>query len=477
MVITINKVIKNFLSISFANLTSQVLTFLVVAYYARILGTDIFGHISTVQAIMMYFTMFVMLGLQTFGTREVSKDEDNIKSIVGKIIFLRTVAFFASYILIVIFYFVNKGNSIFNNLLLIYGITLLPAAFNLDWVFSGLQEMQYNAVYNLIKNLIPCFLIFIFFKTEKQLFLIPLFTLLGLFFALIYQIYVFFRKRKFKISISINKEEIRKYIFYGLPFMFSGVLAMINCNVDRIVIEFTRSSGEAGIYSAGYNIIMFLTNIITLIFTPMFPLLIKYFHEKEFSRLNSVINNLTKIISFIALPIFAGGVILSKDIILLLFGYKYESGYISFAILMIYILILFIREIYGYCLNAWNLEKTYLKIVFISSMINLVFNLIFTPIYGMNIAAFITVISEIINLLLMKKYTENILKIKVFTYFIKTLIPTIVMSFVIIIIKNLNLSVLINILFAVLVYFAAAIIFRTISLKEVKLLFSKEGTI
>jgi O-antigen/teichoic acid export membrane protein len=478
MVIIINKVVKNFLSISFANLVSQVLTFLVVAYYAHILGPNEFGDLSTVQALMLYFTMFVMLGLQTYGTREVSKAEANINYTVGNIALLRVIAFFISYIILFVFSFFNKGNTVFNNLLLLYGITLLPSALNLEWVFSGLQEMQHNAMYNLIKTILPCVLIFIFFKNKQQIFLIPIFTSAGLFAALIYQLYIYFINKRFNFLIKLKFENFIQYIRFGLPFMMSGILAMINCNVDRIVIRFTRSAWEAGVYSAGYNIIMFLTNIVTLIFIPFFPLLIKFYHTKELQELKKIIDNIVRIIALIAVPIFVGGVLLSKEIILLLFGEKYLGGHVSFAILMIYILILFIREIYGYCLNAWNLERKYLKIVFISSMVNLILNLVFTRYYGMNIAAIITVLSEVINLFLMRRFANNVLKIHVLKQFRNTLVPTIIMGVAIIVLKYLNINVLVNVFVAMIIYFAAVIKFKYISIEELRMLISKkEGSI
>jgi O-antigen/teichoic acid export membrane protein len=478
MVRKINRVVKNFLSISFANISSQVFTFLVVAYYARILGSSLFGDISTVQAVIVYFTMFVMLGLQTYGTREISKSEKYLENIVGNILILRIMAFILSYSIIIVYTLIDHNNVAFNKLLLLYGIILLPTAFNLEWVFSGLQEMQHNAIYNLVKNLLPSLLIILFLKNKEQFYVIPIFTIIGLVAALCYHFYIYFIKRNHKVSFIIKCHSLKRYLKYGYPFMLSGVLATLNGNVDRIVIKFTRGSAEAGVYYSGYSIIIFLTSIITLLFTPVFPLFIKYFHEKKFDKLTTVINNIVKVIAVISLPIFAGGILLSRDIILLLFGREYVNAYFSFAILMGYILILFIREIYAYCLNSWNKEKIYLKIVFISSMINLFFNMIFTPLYGMNIAAVITVLSEVINLLLMRKYTQKILRFEVFRYFGKTIIPTIIMSLSIFLIKYFNLHILINIFTAIVVYFTAILLLKVITIRDIKMaLFKKEGSI
>nr|WP_242946856.1 polysaccharide biosynthesis C-terminal domain-containing protein [Clostridium haemolyticum] len=55
------------------------------------------------------------------------------------------------------------------------------------------------------------------------------------------------------------------------------------------------------------------------------------------------------------------------------------------------------RENYGYSLNAWNKENKYLKSVIISSLTNLILNLIFIPIYGIIAASITTLVSEVLN--------------------------------------------------------------------------------
>jgi O-antigen/teichoic acid export membrane protein len=467
MVFKINKIAKNFLSIGSANLISQVLVFLIGTYYARILGTSNFGNISVVQAIMVYFTMIALLGLQTFGTREISKNRANASIIVGDILSIRLFVSVACFLLIVIIAFLNN-DVVYRTLLILYGLTIFPSALNIDWVFTGTENMHFNAFYNILKNLIPFILILVFLKSSKDINLIPLFTLAGLVLGFLYQIFVYLRIEKLKISFKLNGDKTKAYIKSGFPFLLSGILAMINCNVDRIIIGYTRSSGEAGIYSAAYYIILFLTNVVTVIFLPVFPQLINFFHEKKFEALENLVNGISKVIIMVCVPAAVGGILLSKQIILLLFGRDYYTAYIPFSILMVYILLLFVREVYGYGLNAWNREKIYLNIVAVSSMVNLILNLIFTPKYGMNIAAFITLISEIINIIFMRKYAKAVVNVSTFNHFIKILLPTLAMAIGIVIFNYFNVNVIVNIIVAIGVFFAAVVIFRYFTISEVK---------
>ena len=475
MVFKINRIAKNFLSIGFANIISQLLVFLIGAYYARILGAGNFGNISVVQAIMIYFTMICLLGLQTYGTREISKNRNNAGTIVGDILSFRLIAAMFCFVAIIILAFMSGSDIVYRTLFILYGLTIFPAALNIDWVFTGTENMHFNAVYSIIKNIIPFAFILMFLKSSKDVNMIPLFTLAGLIVGMFYQAYAYIYKEKLTVSIKLNLNKAKNYFLWGLPFLLSGILAMVNCNVDRIIIKYTRTSFEAGIYSSAYYIVLFLTNVVTIIFVPVFPKLINYFHEKKFKELKNITDNISKVIVMVCVPAAVGGILLSKSIILLLFGQEYYTAYVPFSILMIYVLLLFLREIYGYGLNAWNKEKTYLNIVLFSSMTNLILNLIFTPRYGMNIAACITVLSEIINFILMKKYAERVVNVNILKHLVKITLPTAIMALSIVLLGFLNINVLVIILVAIIVFFTSVVIFKYFSVSDIKAFVVKKG--
>jgi O-antigen/teichoic acid export membrane protein len=439
-----------------------------VAYYARTLSVEGFGKVSFAQSILVYFTMITLFGFQTLGTKEVSKDSKGHESLVGYVTSIRFAVALISFIVIIIIAITIDKGLVFKNILIIYGITLFPIAFNIDWFFSGTQEMQYNGIYNILKGLIPFILLIIFLKNESHIYLIPIFTLVGLVVAVFYQFYIYRIKKKLRFKFNMDKNKYKSYIIASTPFLISGLLSMINCNIDSIIIGLTRSEYELGIYSSAYKIIFFLINIIAVIFTPFFPLLISLYHDKSHESLKSLVNNISKIIMMLALPITVGGIILSKDIIVLLFGEKYMEAYGPFIILLIYIFILFMRETYGYSLNAWNMEKKYLKIVSISAAVNLILNILLIPTWGVLAAALTTVISEIINFAMMRKYCFKVARTDYISNIFRLLIPILIMTGQIILFKYLNINVLINISIAIILYFLSIVYFKYITVEDVK---------
>lgn len=464
-----NKVIKNFFSMGFSTIVSQLVSFLTVTYSAHVLDKSGFGDISTVQAIIVYFSITVLFGLQTYGQREVAKDRTNIGNIVGEITAFRIIIFILSFIVLAFLAFILSFNSkSMAVLLILYSLTLLPNALCIDWVYNGIQEMKYNAVYNVLKNVIPFILIYLFLKKPSQINYYAVFILLGLAVATIYHFYIYFFREKFSLRLKINWSGIKKYTLYGWPFLASGILATINLNVDRIVIRFSWGSAVTGIYASAYTIISFLTNIETIIFGVVFPLMVSYYSDENMTALKDLIKNVSKVVVAVITPIVLGGIILSKDIIVLLFGKVYESAYMPLSILLFYTLILFVREVYAYGLNAWNMEKKYLKAVTISSLFNLIANLILTPHFGMNMAALITVISEGITIFIMKYYSDKIIKVAKYEFYLKILLPCFSMGVVTWMLKYFHVNVVLNIILSAVGYMAFVIIFKYFTVDDIK---------
>lgn len=472
-----NRVAKNFIFITCSNLLSQLLVFLTGAYYARIVGISLFGDVTTVQNMINYFTIFVSFGLQTYGTREVAKNDDKIDKVTGDILSFRIILFVISFIVIFVislFFAKFEHNVVLAKLFVIWGLTLLPTAVCIDWVYSGLQKMGYNAIYNIIKTGLPFLLLYLFLKNKRGIYLIPIFTVAALVVGSIYQMYIFFIREKFYLKLRFNKASVKKYVVYGFPFVTSGILAVINGNIDRLVIYFSRGSYEAGIYGGAYYPIFFLTNVVSMIFIPIFPAMITYFNEGSKEKMKELMSKTSRLIAAFIVPVTAGGIILSKDIIVFILGKNYSKAGVPFSILIFYILILFFREIYGNGLNACNLEKKYLKAVFVSAVLNFIFNVIFTPKYGMNVAASITVASEVVNLVMMKYYSRDVIIVKNTINIVKVIVPTLIMAAVTMVFKYYNINIVINIAASSVVFISAVFITKYITVSEIKSLIRKE---
>ena len=226
----------------------------------------------------------------------------------------------------------------------------------------------------------------------------------------------------------------------SFPFFFSGIFATINCNIDTIFLGYMTNPVEVGLYNSAYKIINMLIVIATIIFTPVYPILIELYNNENsinFNKLTNLVNIVRKIIMIISIPILFISFILGKNIISTFYGETYIEASNVLSILLIYVALLYIRELYGYRLNACGLQNKYMKIVCFSAFINIVLNIILIPIWGMIGSAITTLVSEIINLIFMYYISQKYKYIKnVNNYLVKIIVSSLIISIICVFIKT-----------------------------------------
>lgn len=467
----LNRVVKNFLSLTMANVIGQAAMFIAVIYTARYFGPSEFGIINFSNVIVTYFTAIANFGLQTLGTIEIAKSNENKNFKINTIISLRLVLAIVAYILIILVsIFINRSIE-YKLSILFYGLTVFPTAIYVDWIFNANEEMQYNSHSIIIKNFLYSALVIvsIFIFRIKNVYYLALFMFLSTLISSVYLLRIVKVHYNIKFKFILDIKEYKRLIFSAWPFFFSGIFATINSNIATLMLGFMRSDYEIGIYNSVYKIVNVFTMIAGLLFTPVYPLLIKYYSQNKKVKLNLLLNNLRKIVYVIAVPLVFVAFVLNKEIVTTLYGSKYQEAYSIFTLLIIYAAIFFIREIYGYALNAWSLQKKYMIIVLISSLYNIISNIIFINKFGIQGASLNTLVSEIINLVLMAKVGISAVKIKYQNLFIIKIIGcSIVMSLFIKLFRNITSNGITLSILGAFTYFICIFIFRVITKEDLK---------
>ncbi|WP_139906019.1 flippase [Clostridium thermarum] len=462
---------KNFFYVSFGNITSQILNFAIMVYVANVFGPGQFGIISFVNIVVMYFFYLASFGLYGLGVIEASKNRKSLKKTVDTIVSLRIVLAIIVFILLCIVTLFIQEDKNFKIMLLINGLTILGSSFYIDWVFNGIEEMKYSSISVIIKNVVYCILIgaLIGSGISRSIYIVPISLVIATFASSGYLFWAYIKRQKQRFSFRFNIREYKALLGESWPFFFNGIFALVNLNMDTLMLGVLKTNYEVGLYNSVYRIASALILVISFFFTPVYPMLISNFNEGKHETLTLIINKLRKLMITICIPIFLGAFILNKEIMSTLYKDDYLIAANTFTILMVYIAILSIREIYGYELNAWGQQKKYMKAVSVSAVYNIIGNALLIPHFGIEGAAINTLISEIINYMLMKKYANEVLKIQYENrYILKILISGMCLAATVYLMKLITANALYIISVAGTVYFAAIFLTKAFTLNELK---------
>jgi O-antigen/teichoic acid export membrane protein len=463
---TAQKIAKNLFSLATAQIISQLLGFIAVAYLARVLGAEGFGKLGFATAILAYFMLLVNLGLDAFGIREVARNKDAINRYVNNTLTIKLVAsIFAFVLLLILVYFIPKPLEI-KKLILFLGFTLFTSAFLIDWLFQGIEKMEFVGIFRITKQICYVGVIFWIVKSPEHLLRIPFIQvgagLVGI--GFLFSIYARnFGHIKLDFDFSFWKHILRQ----SLPMGFSFMMIRIYYNIDFVMLGFMKDEDVVGWYSAAYKIILLILGFGGIYITAIFPIVSRYY-KNSLQKLQSVLAHSAKLMLIVGLPLGIGGTVLAKPIMNQVYGTQYNNGIIAFQILIWGVVIIFISMVYGNSLVACNAQKKYMIGVTLGAITNIGLNVLLIPKFSLVGASIATVMAELTVFSYMYLNFQRIAEVHFIRYVWKPLAAALIMAGVLLRWQNHN--VLLLIASGVLIYSIFILLLRGIVLDEIVML-------
>ena len=141
---------KNYIYRLIYEILAVITPFITAPYVSRVLGADGIGVYSYTSSLMTYFTLFAALGTATYGAREIAQHRDN-RAETSKLFWeieLMTVG--TSMVCIVGWCFVIVFSQNYRWYYIALLPTLLGTMFDISWFFTGLEEIKYIVMRNIV---------------------------------------------------------------------------------------------------------------------------------------------------------------------------------------------------------------------------------------------------------------------------------------------------------------------------------------
>ncbi len=274
---------------------------------------------------------------------------------------------------------------------------------------------------------------------------------------------------KFKFSFNFRDPKIKEFFFLVLPVIIGSVASDINKIVDKNIASL-YSVGSVSILSYAHKIDEALISIfVTSLISLSYPRISKHVQDNNENGLKKQLTNDFEFLFFLVVPISLGCIFFSKEITKLLFvrgAFTVENAYSVATAFIIYALGIIpttIRKYYVRIFYSYSDSKTPATNSLIVIAINIILSIVLAHFWGIYGVAAGSTISICIGALLLIIRIRKHLKIEykpIIVPFIKIVGSSIIM---IIASKTLelfvgsligdNITTIISILFAVIVYF------------------------
>jgi O-antigen/teichoic acid export membrane protein len=463
---TVGRVISNTFWLLLQRTGGRVLTFLLMLYLARGLGSLGFGKLIFAISFTSLFLILSDLGITTLVVREVARYREKGSEYVGKTATLKFLLSIFTFSVIAISLnimnipsdtrvvaYLMGGCIIFENMGGFFGA-----------IFLAYEDMKYITLNEIIEKVFLLSISFVLIRQGYGLISIGLlYFFSGILFCLLNIGFVYwkFLRPRYRIDTRFWIKTLKE----AIPLAIIIIISMVYYHIDIVMLGKMKGEEVAGWYGVSYHLFFALATIPGAFLSAVFPVMSRFFKESK-ELLRKAFQKSFKAIVGAGIPVSVGSFLLSEKIILFLFGPQYQNSITALKILSFLIIFSYLNGLGGYFLTSINRQALIAKILAFTAGINIILNLILIPQYSYIGAASATVVSEILFFLLfflsVRRQFASISLIDI----AKSIVSSAIMGFLIILLMRNGLHFLLIIPIAALAYSLFLWIFGYVSKGE-----------
>ncbi|WP_026523067.1 flippase [Butyrivibrio sp. VCB2001] len=451
-------------------ISSILFPLVIFPYVSRVLLPENFGKVNFGTSIVSYFSLLATLGISTYAIRACSavrNDDKALEDTASQIFSISIVTTVIAYFFLMLFLFANNKLEDYRHLIAIQSLSILATTVGADWLNSAMEDFRFITVRTVAFQFISLLLVFIFVRRPEDYLKFAVISMISSAGASVLN--VWHRQRFCRVHLIIDLIHGIEWKRHMIPIMslFTMLLSQqILNNLDVSMLGFMKGDREVGLYSTAMKIYNLVTQAILSITWVVLPRLTISFNNKDYNRINALLNSVVDFTLCLGLPCFVGLFILADDVLMAIAGGEFVEASECLMILSVSMIFMFLINIFGNLVLLPKGEDKTFTIAWIAAMaFNIISNAYFIPRCGIIGAAITTLLANMIVAIIC---IINVDKAVDFgnkkQHFIPPIIGTILVGVICILSKiivgNSIITIVVSIIISIIVYVTVLILCR-----------------
>lgn len=378
--------------------TSRVFTMVVsliaTLFIARRLGPTNFGELDYALAIVSLFGWIGGWGIDTILNRELIKQPENKNVLMGTALVLRLFFCSLATLLIIIFSVVYSVDSVSKTLILLLAFTnILSVPQILQYDFLARADSKYPSLITMTVTLVTSLLkIGMIVNGYGLIYIVAVMLFEQVMYAGLYITIYRIKAQGNFFSWRFSSNIARLMIKTGSAIAFLSFFSILYSRIDQVMIRHFLDAEQLGLYSAGVRLVDLWGFIPTIILGGLYPAVL---NARKISEIKYV-NRLRKTLVLLLIPAVIASTFLfifAPFLLKTIFGNAFVGGAEALQIYGLTLPVTFLSFFVMQVLYTDDHRKMLIVITAIPACINILLNLLLIPKYGIEGAAWSTLIS------------------------------------------------------------------------------------
>ena len=381
------------------NSASQLLFPLITFPYAsRIMMADGIGQVNFFQSIISYISLFTCLGIPMYAIREVAKVRDNpekMTRITVEILLLHAFLTLLGYMAVAVICLTVTEVQTDIPLFLLLSATIFFTAIGCEWFYQGIEDFKYVAIRGMVVKTISVILLFLLVKSKEDILWYGAYSVLG---VLGGNIFNFVRLRKYlhKDMIEFRALHPFSHLKPAIHIFVLNVIGSVYLQLNNVLLGFMKDVDAVGYFTAATKILVIAMSFSSSLGAVIMPRTSNLIAENKMDEFKTLIQKSYDFVLALAMPLTVGLIFISPSAILLLSGEGFASAILTSQIIAFNILTVSIAGVMGFqVLYPMGRINTVIFCTFIGAIVNILMNVLLTPVYGHNGTAVAYMLAEV----------------------------------------------------------------------------------
>ncbi len=364
---------------------------------ARALGEEGFGEWSTILVVVQLAAYFTSFGVEGVVVREAAADPDREDEWFGALLILRALLSVPGVLVgIVVVLLIHDNTS-----MLVAGLILLAQTpFNVGASLRVVHQLRVRNWFPMVVLTINSVLwaaavLVIYLLDGGVVALAAAMTVIG---ALTATLQAVAAMKIAKPNLRPTREATFRLARVGVPVGIAGLLVLAYAKIDQVLVFAIGGSGDAGLYGAAYRIVEQAQLVPTSLITTMLPILTAAW-AKDRGRAKRIAWLSAEYLTVASLGGLAVALVVSEQLTELLYGADFAAAGPALAVLSG----AFVFICFGYLTTSMILivgrQRLLVLVGVIGLLVNVAGNLILIPLWGFMGAAWMTLFTEAVIVL------------------------------------------------------------------------------
>ena len=373
----------------------------------RIFTSEALGNYVFYNSIVSYFSLFAMLGIGVYGTKQIATAND-ANSIFWNIYVIQLIASILAIPVYVIAVF--SIPQMRTTISLILGVVLLTKMLDILWLFSGKEDFKKITLRNTVVKVTGVISIFTFIKSSEDLylyvFLIVIFDFLG-------QFVMWIPAKEFLNRPTFNLESIKKNIRPTILLFLPQVAISLYVVLDRTLLGLLGAYSDVGIYEQEQKLISILLKVVSSLGVVMLPRVANLLSERKDREAQNMVKFSFILYNLMIFPMIFALIAVNEVFVKLFLGKNFQD--VKYVLYIIVLNIMFVgwTNILGYqLLVVRNKNKEFMLSTTLPAFVSVAVNIVVIPIFGYIGESITSVVVEILVFAIQWYYSRNIINKK-----------------------------------------------------------------